>query len=474
MNAGINSSPRFEDCLFTMNLATNGGSAARLDNGSETIFSGTTICSNGLDQIVGNYTDLGGNCITDVCDSDQDGTFDCVDGCPDDPNKIDPGQCGCGIEDVDTDGDGIADCVDPCPNWPYDCSEDGQTIFVAVGQSIQAAINAVPAGGMVEIAAGTFNPGGTLDPGGKAVTIQGDVDDFGMLLTTIDAGGAGGVLVFQSGEGPETTVQDLVLTGGAAVYGGGIECSNASSPTILGCLITGNTASEYGGGINCYLGSNPSIEACTISGNTATLGGGGVSIDASTPTIFGCVIEGNTAPEGAGIYLYESDDAGLGDSTVCGNDADQVFGNYTDLEGNCILDECGDDLDGNGVPDACDPDCNGDGIPDGLETDCNGNGIPDECEISDGTAADCNGNGVPDSCDIADGTEEDENLNGVPDDCDVARGDLNLDGCIDAGDLGLLIALWGFTDPPVGDLNGDGIISAADLGLLIGNWAPCP
>ena len=60
------------------------------------------------------------------------------------------------------------------------------------------------------------------------------------------------------------------------------------------------------------------------------------------------------------------------------------------------------------------------------------------------------------------------------DSCDLARGDLNLDGCVDSGDLGLLIALWGFTDPPFGDLNGDGIISAADLGLLIGNWAPCP
>ena len=39
--------------------------------------------------------------------------------------------------------------------------------------------------------------------------------------------------------------------------------------------------------------------------------------------------------------------------------------------------------------------------------------------------------------------------------------------------LGLLIALWGFIDPPIGDLNGDGEISAGDLGLLIGNWTIC-
>ena len=69
---------------------------------------------------------------------------------------------------------------------------------------------------------------------------------------------------------------------------------------------------------------------------------------------------------------------------------------------------------------------------------------------------------------------EDDNGNGTPDACEIALGDLNLDGCIDSGDLGLLIALWGIQNPPFGDLNGDGVIAAADLGLLIGNWTPCP
>jgi hypothetical protein len=38
-----------------------------------------------------------------------------VDECPDDPNKTEPGVCGCGTPDVDTDGDGVMDCVDNCP-----------------------------------------------------------------------------------------------------------------------------------------------------------------------------------------------------------------------------------------------------------------------------------------------------------------------------------------------------------------------
>ena len=35
--------------------------------------------------------------IEGTADSDGDGVMDCVDGCPDDPNKSEPGQCGCGL-----------------------------------------------------------------------------------------------------------------------------------------------------------------------------------------------------------------------------------------------------------------------------------------------------------------------------------------------------------------------------------------
>ena len=34
-----------------------------------------------------------------------------MDLCPDDPDKGDPGQCGCGRRDVDSNGDGFADCA---------------------------------------------------------------------------------------------------------------------------------------------------------------------------------------------------------------------------------------------------------------------------------------------------------------------------------------------------------------------------
>ncbi len=45
-------------------------------------------------------------------DSDSDGTADCNDLCPLDPAKTAPGACGCGVADIDSDSDGIADCND--------------------------------------------------------------------------------------------------------------------------------------------------------------------------------------------------------------------------------------------------------------------------------------------------------------------------------------------------------------------------
>ena len=48
-------------------------------------------------------------------------TFDVsvtTDACPDDPDKTDPGACGCGVPEDDGDGDGSPDCVDQCPFDP--------------------------------------------------------------------------------------------------------------------------------------------------------------------------------------------------------------------------------------------------------------------------------------------------------------------------------------------------------------------
>jgi hypothetical protein len=53
-----------------------------------------------------------------LLDTDGDGFGDACDDCPNDPAKVDPGVCGCGVADDDTDGDGVEDCFDRCPNDP--------------------------------------------------------------------------------------------------------------------------------------------------------------------------------------------------------------------------------------------------------------------------------------------------------------------------------------------------------------------
>jgi hypothetical protein len=66
----------------------------------------------------GSVTSTTATLAFDLTDSDGDGTPNCNDACPSDPQKIVPGICGCGIPDTDSDGDGVANCQDGCPNDP--------------------------------------------------------------------------------------------------------------------------------------------------------------------------------------------------------------------------------------------------------------------------------------------------------------------------------------------------------------------
>lgn len=49
--------------------------------------------------------------------------------------------------------------------------------------------------------------------------------------------------------------------------------------------------------------------------------------------------------------------------------------------------------------------------------------------------------------------------------------DLDGDGQVGGGDLGLLLGAWGGSE---GDLNGDGSTDGSDLGVLLSQWGPCP
>ncbi len=36
-----------------------------------------------------------------------------------------------------------------------------------------------------------------------------------------------------------------------------------------------------------------------------------------------------------------------------------------------------------------------------------------------------------------------------------------------------VLALWGIEGAPVGDLDGNGVVGAGDLGVLLAAWRPC-
>lgn len=63
-------------------------------------------------------------------DSDSDGTVDCLDECPNDANKIEPGVCGCGTVEIDEDGDGVPSCIDRCDTDPRLIDEACRTVIV--------------------------------------------------------------------------------------------------------------------------------------------------------------------------------------------------------------------------------------------------------------------------------------------------------------------------------------------------------
>ncbi|MEZ6084679.1 MAG: hypothetical protein R3E58_12275 [Phycisphaerae bacterium] len=63
-------------------------------------------------------------CGTPETDTDADGTPNCNDGCPTDPNKTSQGSCGCGIAETDTDGDTVPNCIDVCTNGTGDDLDD--------------------------------------------------------------------------------------------------------------------------------------------------------------------------------------------------------------------------------------------------------------------------------------------------------------------------------------------------------------
>ncbi len=212
---------------------------------------------------------------------------------------------------------------------------DGSTpAFTTPGAAIAAARN----GDTVLVCPGRYV--GNFDFGGKAITLR---SAGGPSVTTLDGGGSGSVVTFQSGEGRSSVLEGFTIRRGEAQLlgpifpGGGIRMAD-SSPTIRGNVIVSNRAKGPGGGIYAE-GGAPLIEGNRISRNDAALGGGIRLVRSQGAVVYRNIIAGNFGSVGGGINLYQGSASVqsnlISDNSGVGIDVQDAAG--TNIVGNLIV-----------------------------------------------------------------------------------------------------------------------------------------
>lgn len=115
-------------------------------------------------------------CGTPDTDTDEDGEADCNDQCPNDPDKTSPGDCGCGQPDTDADGNGVADCLESTgcvtssPAWQ-------NSLITSQGGAFTVRFNATPNDADMDGLVG-LSYGETSTFADSAVTVRFNADGF--------------------------------------------------------------------------------------------------------------------------------------------------------------------------------------------------------------------------------------------------------------------------------------------------------
>ena len=184
-----------------------------------------------------------------------------------------------------------------------------------------------------------------IDFKGKTITVK---SENGSQNCIIDCQFKGRGFDFHNGEDNNSILDGVkIINGTAGGFGGGIRCT-ASSPTIINCIITGNTAGEYGGGICNSYNSSPILTNCTFSENSAESklsaygsGGGMCNLVNCNPILTNCTFSGNFANHsGAGIYNCENSNPVLTKCTFTANTARHGGGMYNCYDSKPSLINC--------------------------------------------------------------------------------------------------------------------------------------
>lgn len=200
-------------------------------------------------------------------DDDADGFAVCNDSCDADPNKQNEGQCGCGKADTDSDGDGAADCNDGCP---VDPTHTGECLGYSPRNFNPTSINF------------SAQPNTTLDCGTTTVDST-DPDGSGPKVATISnwCGTAPTLIAQNQTDGPQVVViplHSLTISSGNTLRLIG------SRPVILavdGDVTIAGTIDASANGVSPGAGGNWSCDASQGgdgsggSGNYVGASGGG-------------------------------------------------------------------------------------------------------------------------------------------------------------------------------------------------------
>ena len=285
-----------------------------------------------------------------------------------------------------------------------------------------AAIAASAPNDIIEIQAGTYMLGSTINITGAGLTgkpllIRGAVDASGHPTTVLNAGGTKQVFNLIALDAT-TSFENLVITNGRGDYGGAVFTYGANV-VFQNCAFRSNRANFRAGAI--YLNdSSPMLIDCEFTDNLAsnTQGapqavGGAIYVGNNTLTLTRCSFTANASNySGGALFLSGGSNGGrvnLQSTRICGNSSPNgpqigmnAGGVVTDLGGACISNNC------------------------------------DDCPPAPACPADLDGNGL-----------------------------------VGGSDLGRLLGAWGpCTDCPA-DINGDGLVSGTDLGAMLGAWGAC-
>ena len=154
--------------------------------------------------------------------------------------------------------------------------------------------------------------------------------------------------------GSHAVLTDCSFTNNNATSDGGAIYNDGSSASCTDCSFTTNMAHEGGAVFNADPSSNsnsPLFVRCNFASNTALDEGGAMHNFSVSPQIESCTFTKNAAASGGGILSWNASVPVISNTTLCGNETENITGPWIDQGGNALSETCSEcpDMTGDGL-----------------------------------------------------------------------------------------------------------------------------